>query len=120
MGLYKYYYRPGYGSNELLIEIFSGGEHPNFVEDFLTAIAPLEPHIIKTEDVWVNDEILLEISTLAGNFTLSKDIWDWVFIMGDNNQECLSQINTLLLANKNFEKLEVDFKKYIPHQPGNT
>lgn len=115
--MYKYYYRPGYGSTELLIEIFSGTEHPRFLDDFLAAIATLEPHIIKTEDVWASDEILLEIGTLSGTFTLSKDIWDWVFIMADNNQECISQINTMLVQNKNFEKLEVDFKKYTPHQP---
>ncbi len=47
-----------------------------------------------------------------GEFTISKDNWGFVFIMAENNQECVSKINSILEVAENFEKVKVDFEKY--------
>lgn len=47
-----------------------------------------------------------------GEFTISKDIFGFVFIMAENNQECISKINSILEVTENFEKVVVNFEDY--------
>lgn len=109
---YNYHYRPGYKSKELLIEIFSGVEDENFMSDLFQAISKLSIRIDDIQDLWMNDEILLIIESNMGSFILSKDIWGLCFIMSENNQKCISEINKLLEQDIRFQKNEVDFKNY--------
>jgi hypothetical protein len=109
---YKYHLRPGYQSQDLLIEIFSGVENEYFLTDLLDLIAAINPKIDKISDLWMNDEILMEVSSDVGFFSISKDIWDFAFIMSDHNQECIKKISLLLSENENFQKVEVNFEKY--------
>jgi len=109
---YKYYLRPGYKSQDLLIEIFSGAEDECFLTDLLDSISEINPKVDKMNDLWMNDEIEIEVSSDIGLFYVSKDIWDLAFIMSDNNQECINKINLILLKDKNFHKTEVNFEDY--------
>ena len=109
---YKYHCRPKYGSENLLIEFMSGVENEAFGTDLLDAIKEINPQLVQKEDLWINDEILYTINSDLGQFTLFKDIWDFGFIMSDDNQSCVSQINDLLLSDNRFEKIEVDFNDY--------
>ncbi len=61
--MYKYYFRPGYGTSELLIELFYGAENNDFISDLLTAISELKPEVIDIIDLWMNDETLLNINS---------------------------------------------------------
>ncbi|MCP2026658.1 hypothetical protein L1276_001802 [Flavobacterium sp. HSC-32F16] len=112
MSQYKYYFRPGYQSEELLLDFFDGAENESFVSDFLHAISELNPKMIDILDLWMNDEVLMTYESLAGKFTLSKDIWGFAFIMAENNQDGVVQINSILEKAALFEKIEVDFEKY--------
>jgi hypothetical protein len=109
---YKYYFRPGYSSQDLLIEIFSGVEDECFLTDLMDVLSEINPEVESINDLWMNDEVLMEISSDLGFFSISKDIWDFAFIMADDNQECLNSINLILQKNKNFQKVEVDFENY--------
>lgn len=109
---YKYHLRPGYQSQNLLIEIFYGGENENFFSDFFSSIAEINPEIEEVNDLWMNDEYIFDVQSDIGSFSISKDIWDLVFIMSDDNQQCLQKINLILLNNKNFQKVEVNFEDY--------
>ena len=109
---YKYHFRPEFGSDNLLIEIFSGVESVNFLTDLLNAIAEINPKLIDLKDLWMNDEIILEMQSDIGDFTLSKDIWDIAFIMTKDNQQGLNIINSILLEDERFEKVEVNFDDY--------
>jgi len=109
---YKYHLRPGYKSQDLLIEIFSGVEDEYFLTDLLDSIAAINPIVEKINDLWMNDEILMEVRSDLGSFSISKDIWDLAFIMSDDNQECINSINLLLSGNENFQKIEVNFEDY--------
>jgi hypothetical protein len=109
---YKYHLRPEYNSDNLLIEFVSGVENDTFLPDLLNALEKINPKSIDTKHIWMNDEILLEIQSDIGNFTLSKDIWNIAFIMTEDNQQSIKRINSILQTDKRFEKIEVDFSKY--------
>jgi len=109
---YKYHYRPGYGSESLLIEFISGVENETFGADLFDAIKEINPKLQGRDDLWMNDEILYTVSSDSGQFTLSKDIWGFAFLMADDNQTCLLQINNMLLKDDRFEKIEVDFNEF--------
>ncbi|MFH7003308.1 hypothetical protein [Flavobacterium bizetiae] len=108
---YKYHLRPEYKSQKLLIEIFSGVENEDFFSEFFDSIVEINPKVDRINDLWMNDEYILDIKSDIGSFSISKDIWDLAFIMTEN-QECLNQINLLLLKDQNFQKIEVNFDDY--------
>ena len=110
--MYKYYFRPEYGSSKLLIEFFHDVENVSFLSSLINAISELKPKIGDITDLWMNDEILLNVTSEMGEFTISKDIWGFAFIIAENNQECLSRINSILEVAENFEKIEVDFENF--------
>lgn len=110
--MYKYHFRPGYKSQELLIDIFDGAESDNFNSDLLSAIDELNPRMIDILDFWMNDDIIMTFDSDAGQFTISKDIWGFAFIMAESNQEVLARINSILENSEMFEKVEVDFENY--------
>jgi len=109
---YKYHYRPGYKSQDLLIEIFDGAESEQFFTDFFNSIIDINPKVESTNNFLMNDEYLFEVSSDIGSFSISKDIWDLAFIMSEENQEGLKTINSILFKDDNFQKVEVDFDHY--------
>lgn len=109
---YKYHYRPGYSSANLLIEFISGIENKTFIIDLLDSIKSIKPEVVDLNDLWMNDEVLYSIVSNLGEFSLSKDIWDSAFIMADENQTYIAKINKLLILENRFEKIEVDFENY--------
>jgi hypothetical protein len=109
---YKYHFRPGYGSKNLLIEIFSGAERDDFIADLMTAIQAIHPMFVGQMDLWMNDEILVEMDSEFGGFVISKDIWGLGWILADEHQIVVHQIDALLSQDARFEKVEVDFELY--------
>lgn len=109
---YKYHFRPGYGSENLLIEIYTGISDENFDSDLLDTIKEINPEQTSSEDLWMNDEMVYEFNSSVGNFNLSKSTWGDVFFMSDD-QKCIHVINSLLVKDSRFEKVEVDFDKYL-------
>lgn len=109
---YNYYHRPGYGSDEFLIEFISGVEENTFLPDLLGAIVILKPVINDVNDLWVNDELILKFDSVSGLFTLSKDLWGFAFITSENNQAVIGRIDELLSGHPKFEKVPVDPERY--------
>lgn len=112
---YKYHFRPEYSSENLLLEFINGVENKSFLSDLLNSINEINPKIEEISDLWMNDEFILEVQSDIGNFSLSKDIWDFAFIISENNQECVNRINSILLDDNRFEKVEVNFDDYKQH-----
>ncbi|MCG3168098.1 MAG: hypothetical protein POELPBGB_03898 [Bacteroidia bacterium] len=100
---YKYRYRPGHSSGNFLIEFISGVENENFVFEVLEALKDINPKVIRNENILMNDDILYTIESSLGQFTLSKDNYDVAFIISDNNQTCIEEINNLLSKDNRFE-----------------
>ena len=112
MEKYKYHLRPGYGSKNLLIEVFYGAEHEPFLTDIFKALDSIHPVVHHLSDLWMNDEILMDITSDAGPFTLSKDIWGLAFLLADENQSGIQEIDAILQRNDQFQKVEVDDELY--------
>lgn len=108
----KYYLRPCYGSDKLLVEFILDSSNMNFNENILCALSSIHPKIDSVDDLWMNNEILFHISSDRGDFLLSKEIWDSAFILTENNQFIIKEIDNILSRNDLFEKIEVDFTKY--------
>jgi hypothetical protein len=59
---------------------------PTFVTDLFEALKPLHNNVISNDNPALDDEIILTLSSDAGQFQFSKDIWNMAFC-------CLSRIN---------------------------
>lgn len=110
--MYKYHLRPAFGSEKLLIEFFYGAEKNNFLSDFFNTIEELKPKVVDVFDLWMNDEVEINVNSEIGDFIISKDIWGFAFIMAENNQKCIYQINSILENTDKFEKIEFNFEDY--------
>ena len=91
-----YKLRPAYGSKELLIEFNLKSNIDELIQK-LTEL--LEANGFKFDgirDVWMNDEFWFHFSSENGGVILSKDIYDIVFITGENNQKDILRIDEIL------------------------
>ena len=109
---YKYHFRLEHKSENLLIEFISNVESDSFLTDLLNSINEINPKINGITDIWMNDEVLFEVSSDLGVFLLSKDIWNFAFIISEENPECLNRINSILSRNKKYEKVEINSNDY--------
>jgi hypothetical protein len=109
---YTYHLRPGYGSDKLLLEFFLDSSDTDFLNDLFTTLKDIGPKIETVENWWMNDEVLLHVSSDKGEFLFSRDVWDFAFILADNNQSCIKLIDEMLNNSSWFKKEEVDFGKY--------
>ncbi len=109
---YRYRLRPSYSTEDLLLEFIFESSDADFVKDLFNALESINPKVDSFEDVWMNDEILLNVNSNKGNFLFSKDIWDFAFIMAKENQQCIIAINDILGKNPLFKKEEIDFEDY--------
>jgi len=109
---YKYYLRPAYGSDELLLEFSINSDVQEFFKDLFKTLESIDPKIESLDDLWMNDEVLLHVDSIQGRFLLSKDVWGFAFIMAEKNQSCIKFINDILVKSSLFEKVEVDFENY--------
>lgn len=108
---YKYHLRPGYGSAELLLAFFLDDSGTEFVNDLMATLKDIHPNIDTVEGLMI-DELLLEVSSDAGSFSFSNDIWGFAFITTNENQLTIMRINELLNDSALFEKEEIDFDKF--------
>ena len=112
MKKHAYHLRPGYGSENLLIEFINYSDGDTLNTDFLDALKELNPEVKSLNDLWVNDELIYTIDSNLGSFTFSIDTWGFAFIIADDNQLCITRIAELLLSDNRFHKIEVDPAKY--------
>lgn len=109
---YKYRLRPCYGSNELLLEFLLDDSDTEFEKDFFFAIKEIHPNVDSVNDLWMNDEVLLQVSSDQGAFLFSKDVWNFAFITAEKNQQCIKLLDNILTKSSLFEKEAVDFEDY--------
>ena len=111
---YTYTLRPGYGSEELLIEL-NGKDKPNQLqEDLFLILLQNGFNQGKTEDIWQNNEWCFYFHSKNGTIILSRDtVWDLFFLIGENkNQADILRLAWLLSENPLFEKITVDYSDY--------
>ncbi len=57
-------------------------------------------------DVWMNDEIWISATSPNGKVTITRDIYDFVFIMGDNNKQDLDLVEKEMIKSDDFKRIE--------------
>lgn len=103
---FSYKLRPAYGSLELLIEFVIIKEPDNFIKELLEILTTNNFVLNGTTDVWMNDEIWIHLQSANGKITVTKDIYDFVFILGKDNQKDILNIDSVLLKSGLFEKTD--------------
>jgi len=113
MNSHPYYIvRPGYGSKDLLIEFGGTADGNAIVQSLIQLLTNNGFTISSVQDNFASDEYCYHFKSNQGNITLSIDIWDFVFLHGDNNQSDIHLIAELLKTSNQFITKEVDFEKY--------
>jgi len=110
MAKYSYKYRPHFGFTGFLIEFFKGSEDADLLKDVLIALESIKPKAQPLVDLWMNGEVMIPFESNIGEFEISKDNYDMVFILG--KESVTKMIHEILEANSNFLSLEVNFDDY--------
>lgn len=109
---YSFKLRPYYGLKGWLIEIWVGARETEIIDDFVAAIASLDPVVGETEEYWMVSELHTEISTRKGKVSLNTDIFGFAFVKTGNDKEFLDEIVELLKKNPGFEFFEINPNDY--------
>ena len=109
---YTYKYRPEYGSDNYLLEFNIGPDNKIFISDLTNSLIEIKPTFEIVDELFVFDEIHMEMKSEIGLFDLWIDSWGLSFIMSEENQEGIKIINSILSKNMNFESIEVDKESY--------
>lgn len=118
--MYLYRHRPAYGSNKLLIELLPKNADKAFMDTLLNNLKEIELKIESIEDLWMNDEVMLKCESKEGKFLITKDVWDFVFIMDAENSNVINEIDKILNRSDLFQKEHVDFSDYKLKKEGAT
>ncbi len=115
MAKYTYKMRPAYGGGNMLIEFDIYPDMDKFMEDLAVLLGGNGFSLGEVNDVWMNDEVWVELKSPQGSVMLTKDIWDMVFIMTINDQtpEVILAINDILEASNQFESTPYDIEEYL-------
>ncbi len=113
----KFRVRPGYHSQELLVEFWGDhrGEHfPNVSALLANALGaePLKHPTIDTAMVAATDEFISYWRYAHGEYELVDDIWAFFIHAPENNLRVITDIERALLASGLFVKEDVDFSEY--------
>lgn len=117
---YSYKLRPAYNSSEKLIEFVKIGDVDRFLEKLLDLLSKNGFSFDNTTDVWMNDEIWIHLKSINGKTTITRDIWDMIFILGEQNQIDIEKINQILIASGEFKKIEVNPEDYKTQENEST
>lgn len=95
---YKYCYRP----ESSLIEFVNCSEISTLATDLIDALKEINPKLIGREDLWINDEIIYTLESNTGQFIISIDIWNLIFL-SSNDKQCFHVIYNILFNDNRFE-----------------
>lgn len=109
---YTYKLRPAYGSQELLIEFGTLDDPEYFLFEIVRMLGLAGFESQEMLDLWMNDEIQVNFSSLNGLITVSLNVYGMLFIMSKKNQIDILKIDQLLQNSEAFIKEKVDFLNY--------
>ena len=105
----KFTVRPGYGSQDLLIEFNTSKSVEDFRADFLKILSHLKYTQTGVKDVIFYD--LVEFKSTWGKFYFELDQWGFFWITAENNH-VIENLAEQLEAQPELERYEVNWKKY--------
>jgi hypothetical protein len=93
---YNYIIRPAEGTGNLIIEIIDLPEDKDFVKQLIHAFESINIQVVNYEDLWMNDEIMLNATSDIGSFTIYRDARDRYYITANNNPDVIPVLSQIL------------------------
>ncbi len=110
--LFSYKLRPVYNGHELLLE-FNGYERPDELQRALFQLLEAEGfQSTGVNDLWMNDEAIIRFRSENSEIEFSRNNWDFIFLLGNDNQTDIHRLDELLSADPRFRKEEVNDWEY--------
>ena len=85
---------------------------PDYLQKDLLRIFEEENFKPFQNDLWIHDKIWFEYNSDNVGIKIIRDIWDFFFINGEDNQKDILKLGRILAENELFEKQTVDFSEY--------
>lgn len=110
--MFTFAVRPGYKSESLLIEFRKGCGSDEMISAMKSVLAQADIEVIEKHDLWQNDEMLYKMNSKFGEFELSSDNWDSIFILAPENQPAIKALASLFSESCQFQTEEAGFEQY--------
>jgi len=102
--IYRYTTRPAAETGSTLIEFLDLPEDKDFIKQLIRAFQPVNITVENYEDLWMNDEIVLNAASDIGPFTIYRDAEDYYYVTANNNQDAIPLLAAILAKNPLFVK----------------
>jgi len=106
--MHGYKVRPGYESNNLLIEFIPDSSEEKLIAD-LNAVLKEAGLTYRSIKDWF---LIPRYKTPTGPFEVDYDEWGFVWILADENQAAIHLLDKVLQKSGLFHKEDVDYKQY--------
>ncbi len=106
--IFQYEYLPTFDetSNDFMIRFCFVKDVNQLIGKLLILIDKLGFEAGQIKDVWMNDEIWISAKSQNGQIIITRDIYDFVFIMATNNRIDLDRIEKVMNNSTDFERIE--------------
>jgi hypothetical protein len=102
---YNYIIRPAEGTGDLIIEIIDLPEDKDFVKQLIRAFESINIQVVNYEDLWMNDEIVLNAASDTGPFTIYRDAAGGYYITANDNPDIIPVLDKILSDTGLFSKI---------------
>jgi len=106
--IFQYIFRKGSDkSNIWLIEFWKIQNADKLIGEILKILDSLDFKAGEIEEIWMNDEILINASSEEGEIIISRDIYDLVFILPkDENNIIINKVEKELNKSDKFKRVQ--------------
>ncbi len=106
--IFQYEYLPTFdkNSNDFMIRFCFVKNANQLIGKLLILIDNLGFEAGQVTNVWMNDEIWISAKSQNGQIIITRDIYDFVFIMATNNKTDLERIEKAMNNSTDFERIE--------------
>lgn len=70
----------------------------------IRSLEPVNVQVVNYDDLWMNDEIALSVSSDIGPFIIYRDNMGYYFITANDNPTAISALDSHLAANPLYKK----------------
>lgn len=108
--VFKYEFLPTFDvdSDDYMIRFHKIKNADQLVGKLLILFDELKFQAGEVSNMWMNDEIWISAKTPNGSLTITRDIYDFVFILADNNKIDLDKIEKVMNNSTCFERIEIN------------
>lgn len=92
-------------SGNISIEFIDPPADKDFIKQLIRAFESLNVQVINYEDLWIHDEIIFNVSSNIGKFTIFRNSKDHYFIEATENPDATLLLDSLLSKDPIYRKI---------------